>query len=363
MNTRALSDLIQPYIDRGELAGAVMFVGGKDGILAIEAAGWADIEARRPMAPDSLFWIASQSKPITAIAVMMLVEEGRLNLHDPVEKYLPEFKGLMYTAEKDDAVQILRRPVRPPSVLDLLIHTAGMPFKTLVEEPALDRLPLATAVRSYAMHPLDAEPGAASVYSNTGFNTAGRIVEVIADQPFEQFLAGRIFDPLGMSDTTFWPGIDPLRRLAECYRRSETDDGLVKIQIEQLSYPLDDVEKRFPFPAGGLFSTAADLVKLYRMMLNGGTVDGRTCLKPETVREMIRLHVPESWSRKQALGFVADGNSFSHGGAAGTSTLAHLDSGLILGWLVQCAGAIAEKAGAAARVAFEKAAIEQFSAK
>jgi CubicO group peptidase (beta-lactamase class C family) len=130
--------------------------------------------AKKPMQSDSLFWIASQSKPITAAVVMILVDEGKVRLDDPVEKYLPEFRGQMVVAEKDGEHVLLRRPKHPITVRNVLSHTSGLPFKSGIEEPTLDLYPLAARVRSYAMTPLDFEPDSKYQYSNEGINTAAR---------------------------------------------------------------------------------------------------------------------------------------------------------------------------------------------
>ena len=357
MNSSALSAPIQPYIHRHEIAGAVMFVADRQGMLAVESIGWADADARKPMMAGTLFWVASQTKPITAVAVMMLANEGHLSIEDPIEKYLPEFAGQRYRVRKDDREILLRTPSRPITIKDLLLHTSGLPFSTLVEQPTLDLLPLSTAVHSYAMAQLEFEPGADILYSNAGFNTAGRIIEVVTGQSYERFLEDRLFRPLGMHDTTFWPDAEQVSHLAAAYQADPIDGHLVRIPIDQLHYPLTNTSRR-PIPAGGLFSTARDLVIFYRMILNGGSLDGRTYLSAASVMEMTRRHTPESWERAQGLGFMADGRSFSHGGAYGTHTTADLTTGLILGWLIQQSTFHSD--GATAREAFEKAALAQF---
>lgn len=359
MHSSPLSAAIQPYVDQSKIPGAVMFVADREGMLAVEPIGWADIEARKPMRQGTLFWVASQTKPVTAVAIMMLVDEGKLNLNDLVEKFIPQFAGLMYVAKKDDTEVLLRKPSSPITVKDTLLHTSGLPFKTAVEEPTLDLLPLETTVRSYTMAQLEFDPGTSILYSNAGFNTAGRIVELLSGMPYERFLDERIFRPLGMHDTTFWPDAEQTGNLAQSYSADPTDGHLVKFNIEQLRYPLSDTRNRFPMPAGGLFSTARDLAIFYRMMLNGGALDGRVYLTPESVRELTRRHTPESWDRAQGVGFMADGKTFSHGGAYGTHTLAHLETGLITGWLTQQSGFFGEAAGS--REVFEKLALDIFS--
>jgi CubicO group peptidase (beta-lactamase class C family) len=162
-----LSAAVQPFIDKQELAGAVMLVANKDKILASEAVGYADVAAKTPMRTDAMFWIASQSKPITATALVILVDEGKVNVDDPVEKYLPQFKGQMFVAEKDDDHVLLKKPTHPITVKNILSHTSGLPFSSGIEKPTLDRLPLADRVNSYAMLPLDFDPDTKSTPAST----------------------------------------------------------------------------------------------------------------------------------------------------------------------------------------------------
>ena len=146
--------LLQPFVDKHELAGAVAVVVGRDKVLSVEAVGFADIAGRKAMKPDSMFWIASQTKPMTATALMMLVDEGKVALDDAVEKHLPEFRGQMLIAEKDDAHALLRKPAHPITIREVLDHMSGMPFMSALELPTHDIVPLAALVRSYAITPL-----------------------------------------------------------------------------------------------------------------------------------------------------------------------------------------------------------------
>ena len=175
------------------------------------------------MRTDALFWIASQSKPITASALMMLVDEGKVKLDDPVEKYLPEFRDQWLTVERDQEHMLLKKPKHPITVRNILSHTSGLPFASALEKPTLDGLPLRVAVGSYAMTPLLFEPDEKYQYSNAGINTAGRIIEVVSGMPYEDFLDKRLFEPLGMKDTTFWPNeaaTDPAREVVQAERET-----------------------------------------------------------------------------------------------------------------------------------------------
>lgn len=353
-----LSATVQPFADRQELAGAVMLVADKDKVLATETVGWADIAAQKPMQADSMFWIASQSKPITASALMMLVDEGKVNVDYPVEKYLPEFKGQMVVAEKDDDHILLRRPVHPITVKNILSHTSGLPFKSAIEEPTLDLFPLSLRVRSYAMTPLEFEPDSKYQYANAGINTAGRIIEVVSGMPYEQFLSERLFQPLGMSDTTFWPSEEQVARIAKSYKPGPDKQGLEETTITQLYYPLTDRTQRFPMPAGGLFSTAHDLARFYQMLINGGELDGKRYLSEAAVKELTSRQTPADLPQSYGFGFSVSPTTFGHGGAYSTNSVADTQLGLIRIWLVQHAGFPGE--GGKAQGVFMKAAVDSF---
>lgn len=165
---KSLAAAVRPFVESNTLAGGVMLVASKEKVLDVEAAGWADIAKQQAMKTDALFWIASQSKPMTAAAFMLLVEEGKVNLDDAVEKYLPEFKGQMLAVERDGEHVLLRKPAHPITVREILSHTSGLPFASRMEQPTLDGLPLRDAVRSYAMGALEFAPGTKYQYSISG---------------------------------------------------------------------------------------------------------------------------------------------------------------------------------------------------
>ncbi|HTH46182.1 MAG TPA: serine hydrolase domain-containing protein [Candidatus Limnocylindria bacterium] len=333
-----VAPLLQPFVDRHELAGAVALVIGRDRVLDVECVGFADLAAQRPMTPDTLFWIASQSKPMTATAVLMLVDEGKIALDDPVEKYLPEFRGQPMIAGKDGDHVTLRAPSRPITLRDVLSHMSGLPFQSILERPTLDGLPLAAAVRSYAKTPLQWEPGTRYQYSNAGINTAARILEVVSGMPYEKFMQRRLFGPLGMTDTTFWPNEKQLRRLAKSYRPDASMTGLGEFPISQLQYPLSDRQHRYPMPAGGLFSTAGDTAKFCQMLLNGGELHGRRYLSPAAFGELTRRQTPPTVSDSYGLGLSAGGDWFGHGGAHATGMEIRPRDGYAVVWMVQHGG-------------------------
>jgi CubicO group peptidase (beta-lactamase class C family) len=330
--------VLEPFVKNGSLAGAVVLVAGKEGTKFVGAVGYSDVAAKQSMTTDAVFWIASQSKGITAAALMTLVDEGKVKLDDPVEKYLAEFKDIRVLAEKAADHELLKRPAKPITVRLILSHMSGLPFQSAIEVPTLDGLPLAKAVRSYAMTPLQSEPGTKYAYSNAGINTAGRIIEMVSKMPYEDFLQKRIFDPLGMKDTTFWPTDAQVARLAKSYKPGPDKKSLVEIPVTQLTYPLTDHCHRFPMPAGGLFSTAEDVAAFGRMLLGNGTLGSTRILSPEAVKEMTTRQTPTAVKESYGLGLSVGTGTFGHGGAYSTDMQVDTQRGLVLVWMVQHAG-------------------------
>jgi CubicO group peptidase (beta-lactamase class C family) len=350
---QTIAAALQPYISNHTLAGTVTLVASRDRVLSLVAVGYMDIAAKKPMKTDALFWIASQSKAITATALMMLVDEGKVNVGDPVEKYLPEFKGQWVKAEQDPDHILLKRPAHPITVKNVLTHTSGLPFSSPLETPTLDLLPLAARVRSYAMLPLEFEPDSKYSYSNAGINTAGRIIEVVSGMPYEQFMEQRLFEPLGMKDTTFWPSEKQLRRLAKSYKANAAKNGLEETTITQLRYPLSD-RTRQPMPAGGLFSTASDVARYCQMILNGGVLDGKRYLSEAAVRQMTSKQTADAVDTKYGFGWSVGDGEFGHGGAYATNMTVDTKDGLVFIWMVQHADFPGD--GAKSRDAFMQAA-------
>ena len=352
------SSLLKPFVDKHELAGAVALVADKNKVLSVEAVGFADIAAGKVMRQDNIFWIASQTKPMTAVAVMMLVDEGKISLDDPIEKYLPEFRGQMVVAEKDNERIVLRKPKHPITVRETLNHTSGLPFKSAIEEPTLDGLSLSSAVRSYAMTPLLSEPGTVYRYSNAGINTAARLIEVVGKVKYEDFMQQKLFDPLGMKDTTFWPNEAQSLRVAKSYRPDASKTNLAEFPISQLIHPLSDRVHRFPMPAGGLFSTAIDTSLFCRMLLNNGELDGKRYLSENAMRELSKRQTPPAMKESYGLGFSVSPDSYGHGGAQATNMEIRSGKGLVLVWMVQHGGFPGE--GSKAQGAFKSWALDKF---
>ena len=349
---------LQPFVESHTLAGAVTVVASKEKVLSIDSVGFADIAANQPMQADKLFWIASMSKPITGAGLMILVDEGKVNIEDPIEKYLPEFKDQWQVIEQDGEHTLLRRPTKKVTIEHLLSHTSGMPFKSLMEQPTLDQLRLRDAVRSYALVPLQWEPGSKYQYSNAGINTAARVIEVVTGMSYEAFMDQRLFAPLGMKDTTFWPSAEQLTRLAKPYKPNADKTNLEETTISQLTYPLNE-RTRQPMPAGGLFSTGEDVASFCRMVLNEGEFEGKRILTAAAVKQMTSRHTGEHIKEGYGLGWSTGGTSFGHGGALSTNMNIDTQRGLITIYLVQHAG-YPNTDGGKIQPAFVNAALQAF---
>jgi CubicO group peptidase (beta-lactamase class C family) len=344
---------MQKFVEDGVIAGSVTVVGTSKGTASLEAVGSRRLEPREPMTADSLFRIASMTKPITAVGIQILAEEGKLKVEDPVEKLLPEFRGQWLIAErsKDNARLVLKKPARVITLHDLLTHTSGLG----IYGPGLDDLyskrnrSLAEATLAVSQRPLEFEPGSRWSYSNSGIDTLGRVIEVVSGQSYESFLAQRIFEPLGMKDTTFRPTKEQLSRLAAIYA---TKEG--KLVLSPASVMGPPVGARHPIPAGGLYSTGADMARFYRMMLNGGTLDGKRILSEAGVKTMTRTQTGElktgfTPGMSYGLGFAVvrepqgvtemlSPGSFGHGGAYATQSWADPKRDLFVILLIQRTG-------------------------
>ena len=292
-----LTDVYQGYVHRGELPGAVLLIARGDKIAYTEAIGFQDREKKLPMKKDAIFRLASMTKPIVSVAVMMLVEEGKFDLLAPVGAILPEFKDVKVGVEQLDPVSgknnlRLETPRRPITVQDLLRHTAGLVYgqfgERLVhqayrEAKVSDRgQSLAEMVAKLGKLPLAHHPGEMWEYS-VATDVLGRIVEVVSGMELDRFVAERITTPLGMASTGFYVLESDLGRLAEPQAGADGNRP-----------PLPDVTRRpgFLSGGGGMVSSAADYLRFSRMLVNGGEYDGVRLLSPHTVRLMTSDALP-----------------------------------------------------------------------
>jgi CubicO group peptidase (beta-lactamase class C family) len=263
-----------------------------------EAIGFQDREKKLPMRTDAIFRIASMSKPITSVAIMMLVEEGKIQLEDPAWAYLPELKDLQVGVEKTGAAggnsELSLEPVRREmTVQDLLRHTSGLTYgvfgKSPVKQKYLDanlldpNQTLAEFISRLSTLPLAHQPGTMWDYSMST-DVLGRVVEVVSGMPFDQFVAERIAKPLGLSHTGFWVAAEDAGRIAE----PQIDPATERRP------PMIDVTKRpnWLSGGGGMVSTASDYLRFSQMLLNGGALDGARLLSPRIVAFMTSDHLP-----------------------------------------------------------------------
>jgi CubicO group peptidase (beta-lactamase class C family) len=262
-------------IDRKEVAGAVTAVVTRDKVLHLESTGFADVAAKRPMTPDTLFWIASMTKPITGAAILMLQDEGKLNVADPVARYLPEFAALKSPSGKPANLTLTQ----------ILTHTSGLGEAS---GPAAQQArTLADLVPLWLAAPMQYEPGAQWKYTQSGINAAARIVEVVSGMTFDAFVQKRIFDPLEMVSTTFYPADEQRARLATAYAKNK-DTRVLDPALPRADYGRRD---RPPQGNGGLFSTAPDYARFAQMLLNRGTLGGHRYLSE---RAMTFLTTPQT---------------------------------------------------------------------
>ena len=275
---------MQHFVDEGVISGAVMLLARRGEVALLEAVGYQDVESQEPMRTGTIFQIQSMTKPVTAVGILILVEEGLLRLNDPVGMYLPEFRGqtLGRSAESDQRLE-MQKPRRPITVRDLLTHTSGMPHGHHVYLTAPMVGTLQEAVASNAEQALESEPGVKFRYSSLGFETLGRLIEVVSGKPYEAFLRERIFHPLGMQDSFFMAAPDQRGRIASIYKLE--DGRLLKLDRDP-SRPFT-----YPNPAGGMFSTATDMFAFYQMTLDGGCSASGRILSRASVDAMTTPYV------------------------------------------------------------------------
>jgi CubicO group peptidase (beta-lactamase class C family) len=314
-------DAMSRFIAAQEISGAVTLVVTPDKIVHFDAQGFADIEKQTPMKEDAVFWIASMTKPVTAVAIMMLVEEGTISLDDPASKYVPEL-GTMKNADGS--------PAKTITIRHLLTHTAGLPENPI--DPARVAKTLQGYIKAFAEKPMSFEPGTKWAYSQSGINSLGRTIEIVSGKNYDDFVTERLFRPLGMIDTTFFPSAELQQRLATSYK---LENG--KLTATDI-FPFKGLDlashDRIPFSNGGLFSTAHNYSRFMQMLLNEGTLDGRQYLRPETVKLMATVQTGDlntgfidgnAWGlgvcivrEPSDVSAALSAGSYGHGGAYGT---------------------------------------------
>lgn len=312
-----IDEVVQRYIDSGQITGGVTVVARRGKIVHFEAQGLMDVESKTPMRRDAIFRMASMSKPVTSVAILMLLEEGKLRLTDPVSRFIPEFKNPKVAMLKNAGAGTGRgaggRGEQPPDIYtvpaereltirDLMTHTNGLETGGAGSREGARIAPrstssnLAAYVPTLGSVPLDFQPGAQWRYSAlAGIETLGRIVEIVSGQTFDQFLKTRIFDPLGMKDTTFVPGDDKKMRVVTLYGRppGTTSSPQASGPLQRQETPEWLATKTLFSGGGGLWSTADDYIQFAQMLANGGALNGKRLLGPRTIDLMASNHVGE----------------------------------------------------------------------
>ncbi len=312
----AIKPAMEELLKQKRAAGVVTLVVRDGKIVYSDAAGMADIEKKKAMTPDAIFWIASMTKSLTATAVMILVDDGKLTLDEPASKWLPELAKVK--VGKDGALS------RAITLRDLLSHTSGIADPA--RKPTDGNMPIAQYAIELLKEPFEFQPGAKFQYG-FGLTVAGRIIEIAAGKSFGQFVGERIITPLGMKDTTWHPDAAQRGRIARTYKLSSDGSALVPAHNAFLTSEPDI--RREAEPSGGLFSTAADMARFYQMVLNGGELDGKRIVSAKGVAEMTKPHNVAGKAIQYGLGWSNNSaekkpaphmsdQSFGHGGAFGT---------------------------------------------
>jgi methyl acetate hydrolase len=306
----ALDASLRGAVERKDVPGVVALVTDRERVLYKGAFGVADVSTGRPLTSDALFRIASMTKPVTSVALMQLIEQGKMGLDDPAEKYLPELVGLKVFESfdaKTGAYQ-LRAASRPATVKHFLTHTSGLAYP-FTSETWRDFKPRAGETHPFG-GPLLFDPGERWHYS-TSTDVVGKLVEVVSGQKLEDYFRQHIFAPLKMEDTSYnVPEAKGPRLVAQQWRGGERMDGAIELQKPQLGLTIAS-----PIGGGGLASTAEDYGRFVRMLLNGGALDGARVLKPETVALMGQNHIgavtvpahKSALPRSADFTFIADG--------------------------------------------------------
>jgi CubicO group peptidase (beta-lactamase class C family) len=299
------------YIDAGRFPGTQLLVYRRGSVVHSAVQGFADLERKAAVKDDTIFRIYSMTKPITSVAFMMLVEEGRIALDEPVHKYIPEWKNLGVFQAGTAPAFLTKPPARPMQIVDLLRHTSGLTYgfqqrsnvDAAYREKKIGEVIKAGTLQSMidelAKTPLEFSPGEAWNYS-VSTDVIGYLIGKISGMPFEQFLKERIFDPLGMADTDFFVSADKAHRFAACYNADP--GGMMSFHAVEKKGGLtlqDDPAKSsfltrpsFISGGGGLCSTAADYLTFCRALLNGGELGGVRLIGPKTLKLMTTNHLP-----------------------------------------------------------------------
>jgi CubicO group peptidase (beta-lactamase class C family) len=303
-----ITEMMKRHIAAGEISGGVTLVARHGRIAHFEVTGVTDIETKKPMTKDAVFRIASMTKPVTGVAIMMMMEEGKLRITDPVSKYIPSFKDLKVAvaqprtgppAAADEPTRLNYYSVpaeREVTIRDLLTHVSGLASGAMsndsIRRAELLRKPtdtLADYIPRLGRSSLEFQPGSRWTYSpGAGFDTLGRIVEITSGQPFDQFLRQRVFDPLAMKDVMFFATPELESRMVTAYQLDP------KGKMAKNPNPGGMQSRVYFAGAGGLVTTAEEYAKFAQMLVNGGELNGKRLLSPRTVAYMSTVHASDT---------------------------------------------------------------------
>ncbi|WP_052572951.1 serine hydrolase domain-containing protein [Haloferula sp. BvORR071] len=332
-----VASALQPYLDSHKLAGIIGIVADREGTVRYKnVAGYADVEAKKPISEDNVFWVASMSKMFVGASIMTLVDEGKLTLNDPVTKFIPEFEKWMVVVEKDSKHTYLKAPASPVTIREVLSHTSGLASLAEIQNVAgADTTSIKARALPSVTGPLQSEPGTKYAYGNQGMNIAARVVEILSGMPYEDFLQRRIFDPLEMKETSFWPSEAQIARLAGSYGPNKDGSACMRGDVFFLTKPYSDRTHRYPEPGGGLFSTTHDILRWGMMLANNGELGGKRYLSPAAMDEL-RKEQTGSTHVNYSLGYHLRNGMFGHDGAYGTDLSVNPKTGMIAIFMVQC---------------------------
>ena len=338
-------DALQKYVDSGELPGAVN-VFYNNGVEEVACLGYADVGKKRPITLDDVYMQCSQTKGFCGVTIAILVEEGKISLDDPVSKYIPEFGTLWIEKSNKDGVRTLEKAKNALTVRMVLNHTGGFPF----ELPAFHsmggwsrRMPLRSVALMAASLPILFEPGTKQQYSNVGIDIGAAVVERVTGKRWEDFLKERVFQPLGMKDSGFWPTKEQLEKKVEMYTCRRGQPAVWTQHDKSMQRPYAD-DRVFPSAGAGLWTTARDQLKFYKMLMNlGKGENGARILKEETVKSILAVSTRPPHLGGYSLGLAApvkDGENewFGHGGAWGTNCMVNWHKKQLKLWAVQLRG-------------------------
>ena len=335
--SREVTAALQPYLDQYKLAGYIAIVADRTGKVHYQnLAGYADVEGKKPISADDVFWIASMSKMFVGASIMMLEDEGKVSLDDPVTKFIPQLGKWMVVEEKDSSHVLLKPVLRPVTIRHILSHTSGLTGLSELQQVAgADGTPLKARAIASVTGPLQWQPGEKYQYGNQGMNVAARIVEVVSGMPYEEFLQTRFFDPLGMTETTFWPSEAQVARLAGTYGANKEKTGYVRGGIGFLTKPYSDRLHRYPEAGGGLFSTTHDIFRYGLLLANDGELDGKRYLSHAAMEELRKEQTGKT-KVNYSLGYHLRNGMFGHDGAYGTDLSVNPKTGMVAVFMVQC---------------------------